>query len=100
MFSGASWRMPDMHNPDTKRFVLCLPYGAAPDNLVGAIRMRLFVPFELIQVGGVALGVLKLHARGVLLTCPWSPPFAPLGVLKFHARGVLITCSWSHLYEL
>lgn len=41
-----------MHNPDTKRFVLCLPYGAAPDNVVGAVRLRLFVPFELIQVCG------------------------------------------------
>ncbi|CAM9495479.1 unnamed protein product, partial [Sphacelaria rigidula] len=49
VLSGASWRMPDMHNPDTKRFVLSLPYGAAPDNVVGAIRMRLCVPFELIQ---------------------------------------------------
>lgn len=50
MFSGASWKMPDMHNRDTKRFVLGLPYGAAPDNIVGAVRMRLCVPFELIQV--------------------------------------------------
>eukprot|EP00903_Cladosiphon_okamuranus_P009603 g9141.t1 len=49
MFSGASWKMPDMHNRDTKRFVLGLPYGAAPDNVVGAVRMRLCVPFELIQ---------------------------------------------------
>ncbi|CAM9514524.1 unnamed protein product [Pylaiella littoralis] len=49
MFSGASWKMPDMHNRDTKRFVLGLPYGAAPDNIVGAVRMRLCVPFELIQ---------------------------------------------------
>ncbi|CAM9505925.1 unnamed protein product, partial [Hapterophycus canaliculatus] len=49
VFSGASWKMPDMHNRDTKRFVLGLPYGAAPDNIVGAVRMRLCVPFELIQ---------------------------------------------------
>lgn len=51
IFRGASWRMPDMHNKDTKRFVLGLPYGAAPDNIVGAVRMRLSVPFELMQVG-------------------------------------------------
>lgn len=50
VFSGASWRMPDMHNRDTKKFVLGLPYGAAPDNVVGAVRMRMCVPFELIQV--------------------------------------------------
>ncbi|CAM9453897.1 unnamed protein product, partial [Ectocarpus sp. 8 AP-2014] len=49
VFSGASWKMPDMHNRDTRRFVLGLPYGAAPDNVVGAVRMRLCVPFELIQ---------------------------------------------------
>lgn len=60
MFSGASWKMPDMHNRDTKRFVLGLPYGAAPDNVVGAVRMRLCVPFELIQVwyGMVCYGVI------------------------------------------
>lgn len=50
IFSGASWRMPDMHNRDTRRFVLGLPYGAAPDNVVGSVRMRLCVPFEQIQV--------------------------------------------------
>ncbi|CAN0373400.1 unnamed protein product [Laminaria digitata] len=49
IFSGASWKMPDMHNRNTRRFVLGLPYGAAPDNIVGAVRMRLCVPFELIQ---------------------------------------------------
>ena len=78
IFSGASWKMPDMHNRDTKRFVLGLPYGAAPDNVVGAVRMRLCVPFELIQVGKElfphlfcrvfswwsSFGVVKLLERG------------------------------------
>lgn len=65
VFSGASWRMPDMHNRDTKRFVLGLPYGAAPDNVVGAVRMRMCVPFELIQVRkrGCYLFILFFGAR-------------------------------------
>ncbi|CAM9969125.1 unnamed protein product, partial [Choristocarpus tenellus] len=49
LFSGSSWGMPSMFDSDTKRFVLCLPYGSAPQNMVGGARMRLLAPLEMLQ---------------------------------------------------
>ncbi|CAN0129221.1 unnamed protein product, partial [Discosporangium mesarthrocarpum] len=66
LFSSTGWNMPSMFDPDTKRFVLCLPYGSAPQNLVGVVRMRLFAPLEMLQ--GSALSQTTL-LPGVQFNC-------------------------------